>query len=1205
MAKTVRIILEVDDKGSAKVVQISNKLESEAKKAAMASQKAFQQFERQAQASLNRTFKRVARWGAMIATVLVLGAGAAMIKTGAQFEQSMANINAILRPTAIEMENLTGKARELGRTTVFSSAQAADAMQKLSLAGFKTSEILGVMDDTLALAAAGELDMAEAARITANVMRGLSIPVSKFKSAVNALTFAATNSNQTISDMGHAFKFIGPVANAINADITELSAALAVLANVGLRGEMAGTGLRRSLTVFLGEIPDGTEGISKMNLQLEVGADKTFSLAKAIDRMTEKGITASEVMKAFGQRAGPAMLAMMNAGSAAIRKYQLQIEELGVAKESLAATIARMKLDTTIGDFTKLKSVLADLAIEIFMSLGPALRDLLQGAKAFTNAAIDWFKVHNALKLINIALRTAGILIATFLSAVFLANLSSMVKGFTMMRIAIAGMNRQLTLANIQAASLTKRMKLGFGAVGAITIVGSLSWQLGRLAAELFNLDKPVRRFFQSFIHGSDQLLRELRGLEDEFLQFREMMPENVQLKYGFDSHTFASIQTLLDKASELREALEIQPKSPKLTLELMKVNEALDSYSTKWRQATAEQAAGERAFKSLQGTIAEHPKLFSEAVESTNTLAEAMDKFIDLVGEYNSGEGLELQKRTEKQSKLMAQLRGKLLDIGVAFSDATGDIAARMEDLDEIGDKFGVDVSHVDIVKAYAAEFVKIGDAVQAAGDKIDEEFAKDYVIAFEFEAFKPGGMLEGLDVPIDQLKTVWDETVTEMEGRGYDAIKQHQAAWGAVRMFAMQYAADIERANTAAEEQQSIMRDVQSAWQDIAPRNMFSKAFAGIEKDLTDKMIRGMTADEIGTAVDNQLAEIFSKNQIDFLPPEAYEAQLFALETRLQEAINQGMSTENVALAFEEEILSMVSMFMAAGEELPPSLQPLFDFIKENKIELYGEEAAEGDKRRLGETKNIILEGFQSIFRNATRDMSRLITDAIVGGTDLAASFDRLKKRMIQGMIQMTIKWIAARIKAHIMETTMTDKENMKSFGGVLAKVFGNVYSSIAAIPIVGPILAPVLAAAAFATVLHFGKKLLTGGGFAEGGYVRGPGTSRSDSLLTRVSNGEFILQAKAVNRIGVGLLERLNAGNIDLGGLTPALAGGSLGAISHAPRQSAAPTIIVQIFQTFTGDNWRENGIDEELREVIDTATREAIEDGTSQPMPTEVS
>lgn len=47
------------------------------------------------------------------------------------------------------------------------------------------------------------------------------------------------------------------------------------------------------------------------------------------------------------------------------------------------------------------------------------------------------------------------------------------------------------------------------------------------------------------------------------------------------------------------------------------------------------------------------------------------------------------------------------------------------------------------------------------------------------------------------------------------------------------------------------------------------------------------------------------------------------------------------------------------------------------------------------------------------------------------------------------------------------------------------------------------------------------------ATGGYISGPGTATSDSIPAMLSNGEYVLRSSAVDRIGVGVLNAMNAG------------------------------------------------------------------------------
>lgn len=72
------------------------------------------------------------------------------------------------------------------------------------------------------------------------------------------------------------------------------------------------------------------------------------------------------------------------------------------------------------------------------------------------------------------------------------------------------------------------------------------------------------------------------------------------------------------------------------------------------------------------------------------------------------------------------------------------------------------------------------------------------------------------------------------------------------------------------------------------------------------------------------------------------------------------------------------------------------------------------------------------------------------------------------------------------------------------------------------------------------------LIGGAFADGGPVKGPGTGTSDSILARLSNGEFVMKASAVNRLGVDYLTALNNG-------MPAFADGGMVGVPKMQRMS----------------------------------------------------
>tara|TARA_Y100000114_G_scaffold46858_1_gene42682 strand:+ start:1662 stop:3485 length:1824 start_codon:yes stop_codon:yes gene_type:complete len=215
------------------------------------------------------------------------------IRVFADFETSMLRVKAISGATGVEFQSLSDLAKELGSTTAFTAREAAQAMGFLAQAGFDVGEVHKALPKVLSLAAAGQLDLAQAADITASVLRGFGLEASESGRVADVLAAAASKSNTSVEGMGEAFKFAGPVASAMGVSLEETAAALGVLSNAGLKGSLAGTGLRMVL-VKMGEDVAGAGG-----------------LTQALETLNTEGVQAVvDTMKDLDARAGTAAVAL-------------------------------------------------------------------------------------------------------------------------------------------------------------------------------------------------------------------------------------------------------------------------------------------------------------------------------------------------------------------------------------------------------------------------------------------------------------------------------------------------------------------------------------------------------------------------------------------------------------------------------------------------------------------------------------------------------------------------------------------------------------------------------------------------------------------------------------------------------------------------------------------------------------------------------
>lgn len=314
------------------------------------------------------------------------GAMAFAIFQSAKFEQAMARVKAITGATGREFDSLRQKARELGRTTVYSAHQAAEAMSAFALAGFKSEKIIAAMPHTLNLAAAGQLQMGQAAGIVAKIMAGMGLTAGELEDAVDVLVKAFTTANTDLVQLGDAMKYVGPVAKAAGKDIREIVAAIQVLSNAGMQGSMAGTALRSTLAKMAAEGPPvrkvfGSIGVSVKNVAGHIRSlpDIIDDFNAALKRQGREAEAMGLAMEAFGLRAGPGFVQLLAVGGDEIRRYMGLLDDAGGTAQKIAET----QMDTLIGRLKILWSAISDVAIEIGDVFNPILRKLSDHLSAF------------------------------------------------------------------------------------------------------------------------------------------------------------------------------------------------------------------------------------------------------------------------------------------------------------------------------------------------------------------------------------------------------------------------------------------------------------------------------------------------------------------------------------------------------------------------------------------------------------------------------------------------------------------------------------------------------------------------------------------------------------------------------------------------------------------------------------------------------
>ena len=235
-------------------------------------------------------------------TAPLAGIGAVALNAFGDFEASLNKVSALQNIFGADMEKLKKQALDLGAVTQFSAKQAADAMGEFAAQGFNATQIYEAMPGALNLAAAGQLKVADAANISAAILKGFNLETSKINDVANVLAKAAGESAVSVQDLGFSFKYVGPVASAAGVSFTETAAALAALGNAGIKGEMGGTAIRNMISDLLKPSKQAAETLKELGINVLDASGKMLPLGQVIDRLSPLTNNLTAGFQVFGVR---------------------------------------------------------------------------------------------------------------------------------------------------------------------------------------------------------------------------------------------------------------------------------------------------------------------------------------------------------------------------------------------------------------------------------------------------------------------------------------------------------------------------------------------------------------------------------------------------------------------------------------------------------------------------------------------------------------------------------------------------------------------------------------------------------------------------------------------------------------------------------------------------------------------------------------
>ena len=320
-------------------------------------------------------------------TAGVTALGTAAVKTTSDFDSAMSKVAAVSGATGDDLQKLRDKAREMGSKTKFSASEAAEAMNYMAMAGWKTNDMLSSIDGIMNLAAASGEDLATTSDIVTDALTAFGLTAQDSGHFADVLAAASSNANTNVSMLGESFKYCAPIAGALGFSCEDTAEALGLMANAGIKSTQSGTSMRSIMTALSGDVKFCSSAFGEMEIATTNSDGSMRSLSDiladcrvAFDQMSESE-KASAAQSLVGKNAMSGFLALMNAAPADIDKLSGAIANCDGTSLQMAETMQ----DNLAGQLTILKSQLEELAISFGEILMPVIRDIITKIQGFVD----------------------------------------------------------------------------------------------------------------------------------------------------------------------------------------------------------------------------------------------------------------------------------------------------------------------------------------------------------------------------------------------------------------------------------------------------------------------------------------------------------------------------------------------------------------------------------------------------------------------------------------------------------------------------------------------------------------------------------------------------------------------------------------------------------------------------------------------------
>ncbi len=748
------------------------------------------------------------------------------VSVAGDFEESISNVEALSGAGTEELAELSSMAKELGATTKFTAKESADAMGYMAMAGWDAQQMLSGMPGVLQLAAASGEDLALVSDIVTDSMTAFGLTAADTSRYADVLAATATNANTSVSVMGETFKYAAPVAGALGYSIEDISVAIGLMANAGIKGSNAGTALRNTFNGLLEGVTLTGSAIGEVEVSA-VQADGTMmdfgttidTLRGYFEQMTAAERT-SNAMAIAGQRGYAGLLSILNATDADYTKLTTSINNCSGAAERMA----NIKLDNMNGQLTLLNSAWEAVQTTVGEQFTPMLQELygtganvLSQINAFLQANPVVIKVITALAIgvgsVAAAL-AAYILVAKAATAIQNALNTSMIANpavaligaFIGLTTAAAALGIMLSEAKNDQEELTATSRAQYNELQELNARYEEMCELHQeTSAEAQLLKRQIDELTESY-EKNKQTVGELAEEQESVLGAYQ---ESVEAYQNTIKEIDKESESNLNLISRLQGLISVEQKSVAAKQEILTIvdmlNEAVPDLGLSYdaeadslnltaeairnvAAAEAERKKNEADYKQLQNAMARRSELEATAAEARTELESRQKELDKAKADLDNARGdnynpydVEQVKYTRQYAQAVEDAQAALDQAKTASEEATDAEEGNAQQIEDLSQKIA---EYSQAVAEAESPSLELAEALNPAIEKA-QELAEAYQEAYDSAYSGISGSFGLFDKVAVEVETSVSDMISSLESQAsymatYSENLQKAAAMG-----------------------------------------------------------------------------------------------------------------------------------------------------------------------------------------------------------------------------------------------------------------------------------------------------------------------------------------------------------------------------------------------------------------------------------------